>query len=136
MQFRQLKKMLTTHVRRTVAWFGPFSTAIVGMFLLMAGVAVSPANPQPVISIIGGLMIMSAMELSADRAEARKDKAWASFIWEMLSDSNEKTFTVMHTFPSIRPELDAAIAEEVAKAMSASGQDQNAASAVGETDLP
>jgi len=102
-----------------LTWLGPFGVAIAGIFLLLAGFFANPEKPSIALVILGGLMILSSFDMSAARAKAERDEHWAKFIWSLLGDSNEKTFTVMHKFPSIRPELDAIIAEEVAKAMEA-----------------
>jgi hypothetical protein len=108
--------------RRVVRWFGPFGVAIAGMFLLMVGVSVGE-KPLIAISVLGGLTLLSALELYGERARIKETERWAKLIAGMVSGEGSTTFEVKHTFASLRPELDELIAREVASAMSAFGQD-------------
>jgi predicted benzoate:H+ symporter BenE len=113
-----LRAGIPNAVRGFIGWLGPFGVTIAGIFLLMVGVSVGD-KPNIMISVVGGLMLLSSLEMSAERAKAKETERWAKLIADMISGEGSTTFEVKHTFASIRPELDELVATEVAQAIEA-----------------
>lgn len=115
----ELAAKIAKVTKRAIGWFGPFATVIIGLFLAMVSVG---AGWGLALGVMGGLMVLSAMEQYADRARAGEAQAWAKRIAAMVMDDHEVTINVTHTIESLRPELDQIIRDEIARAIAGEGE--------------
>ncbi|WPZ05524.1 hypothetical protein [Pelagerythrobacter marinus] len=87
------------------------------MFLLMAGVAND--EPNIILSVFGGLVILGAFENYAERARVKENDRWAQCLADMVMNETRTEINVVHKFKTIRPELDEIVRAEVAQAIEA-----------------
>jgi hypothetical protein len=121
--------------RRFILWVGPFGVAIAAIFLLLVGAAVGE-KPSIAICVLGGLMLLSALEMYAERARADERSKWATLIADMIAKKGSTTFKVTHTFESLRPQLDEIVEDLVARGMSARQGENSRSEVEGEARQP
>lgn len=103
--------------RRFSSWLSPVATAIFGMGALMVAVG-DREGPHIVLGVIGGLLILSALESAAGAAQRREKERWAELIADMIAGERSLSITVSHTWDSMRPHIDERLAELVNAALS------------------
>lgn len=111
-----LRASVPSAAKSFFSWGFPFAELMTGILMIVAG-SHADGLLKVVLYIIGWFFVLGAMDAREERAKAAVASHWAECIGEMIRDDRKVRINVIHKWESMRPHLDARIAELVAQAI-------------------